>query len=175
MIKRAEGLAISPAQGPAHAEPAGTTPAEEAKQAAARAERSAKSRKSVYIYIATLFLVVLLFTLLSYFVQQRNNSEISTLHQKNASAQMNIEDLQNANKQLKQEKEAGETQISALQGQLDDLKKQLDDARRQWQEETESLRTSSQASYDTLLEEYNTLYNKYTELAEKYGVKVTNE
>lgn len=53
-----------------------------------------KSKKSVYIYIAALFIVVLLFILLSYFIQQRNNSALQSLNADKATAQQNIQDLQ---------------------------------------------------------------------------------
>lgn len=53
-----------------------------------------KSKKSVYIYIAALFIVVLLFILLSYFIQQRNNSALQSLNEDKATAQQNIQDLQ---------------------------------------------------------------------------------
>ena len=170
MVKRADGLT----QFNAPAEAAGGVPEDSAKQDAARAETSEKSRKSVYMYIATLFLVVLLFTLLSYFVQQRNNSEIGSLHEKYATAEQNIENLQTTNLQLQSESDTDKKQINELQGQMEDLNKQITDIRQQWQDDVQSIQVSDQAAYNALLEKYNALQEKYTELAKKNGIMVTD-
>jgi TolA-binding protein len=163
MLKRADGL-----------EEALNNPAPET----VKPEKSGtdKTRKSVYIYIATLFLVVLLFTLLSYFIQQRNNSELSSLNESYATAQQNIENLQDTNLQLKSENDTDKAQITQLQSQLDDMKKQLSDLQQQWQTDVQNVKNSDQAAYTTLQEQYNALMEQYTALAKKYGVKVkTND
>ncbi|SHH79001.1 hypothetical protein SAMN02745823_01040 [Sporobacter termitidis DSM 10068] len=151
MVKRSDGLA----------EALSEMPPEPAAQDKARTE---KSKKSVYVYIAALFLVVVLFTLLSYFMQQRNNSEISSLNEKNASAQLNIENLQSTNLQLKSESDTDKKQISDLQSQVDDLEKQIEDIKQQWQNDVQSVKDADQAAY-------NDLQAKYNELVEKSGSK----
>lgn len=124
--------------------------------------RKEKSRKAVYIYIATLFGVVLIFILLSYFVQLRNNSEISTLYEKNATAQQNIENLQSTNLQLQTDNDSYKEKISELQDQINDLKLQ-------WESDVQTIMEQDKAKYNELLSKYNAL-------AKKYGVKViTND
>lgn len=135
------------------------TPDGDLKQGNARKERS---RKAVYIYIATLFGVVLIFILLSYFVQLRNNSEISTLYEKNATAQQNIENLQSTNLQLQTDNDSYKEKISDLQNQINDLKLQ-------WESDVQTITEQDKAKYNELLSKYNAL-------AKKYGVKViTND
>jgi TolA-binding protein len=98
-----------------------------------QSSKKARSQKSVYIYISTLFLVVILFILLSYMVQQRNSTELSTLHEKNVTAQEHIENLQSANLQLESENnalesesEANKKKIAELESKLDALKSEVD-------------------------------------------------
>ncbi|UOO37682.1 hypothetical protein IZU99_10705 [Oscillospiraceae bacterium CM] len=112
MNKRAEGMPEAQAAGPVKPEKPGTN-------------RKEKSKRSVIIYIATLFIVVFLFILLSYFVQQRNNSQISTLSERNATAQQNIENLQQENLQLKSDNTAFQERIANLEAQVADLQNQL--------------------------------------------------
>jgi peptidoglycan hydrolase CwlO-like protein len=92
-----------------------------------------KSQKSVYIYISTLFFVVMLFIFLSYMVQQRNDTALSALHEKNVTAQEHIENLQSANLQLESENDALMTEsetnkqkIAALESKLEALKSEVD-------------------------------------------------
>ena len=166
MEKRADGLAqfVAPSQAAA--------PSDETEQKADRADKSSKSRRSVYIYIATLFLVVLLFTTLSYFIQQRNSSEIDSLHEKNATAQQNIENLQTVNLQLKEESKSDRALISELRAQLEELEKQITEIRQQWQEEVQSIKQNEQEAYDALLEKYNALMETFTETANQNGAEV---
>lgn len=89
----------------------------------------AKTKKAVYIYITTLFLVVILFMTLSYFIQQRNNTEISALNEKNVSSEQRIVNLQEMNLALKNENgdyqkkiEELEQQIGSLQSEIKELK-----------------------------------------------------
>jgi DNA repair exonuclease SbcCD ATPase subunit len=164
MVRRAEGIAQSPVDVEALDE---TTPEEVLKKVGTE-----KTRKSVYIYIATLFLVVLLFTLLSYFIQQRNNSEISSMNEKYATAQQNIENLQDTNLQLQSESDADKKQIADLQTQISGLEKQLSDMQQQWQADVQNVRDSDQAAYSTLQQQYNELQEQYRALAKKYGIKV---
>lgn len=128
------------------------------KQGRARKE---KSKKAVYIYIATLFGVVLISILLSYFVQLRNNSEISSLYEKNATAQQNIENLQNANLQLQKDNDSYKEMVTTLSDQINELKQ---------------LQSDVQAVTEQDKAKYNELVSKYNALAKKYGVKViTND
>lgn len=120
-----------------------------------------KSKKAVYIYIATLFAVVLFFILLSYFIQLRNNSEISALYEKNATAQQNIENLQNKNFQMQTDNDSYKEKISELQGQIEQIKQQ-------WQ-------TDVQAVTEQDKEKYSELLTKYNALAKKYGFKVITD
>lgn len=121
-----------------------------------------KSKKAVYIYIATLFGVVLISILLSYFVQLRNNSEISSLYEKNATAQQNIENLQNANLQLQKDNDSYKEMVAALSDQINEMKQQL-------QSDVQAVTEQDKAKY-------NELVSKYNALAKKYGVKViTND
>jgi uncharacterized protein HemX len=170
MIKRADGLSELPnaAQFAAAAALTGTpTDDGEAVQEISRLDRKEKSKKSVYIYVATLFIVVLLFTLLSYFVQQRNNSEISTLTQKNATAQLNIENLQSDNQLLQKESSTDRKQIADLQSQVTQLEKKLSDM----QEQSKNTEKSDQQAYSLLLEKYNTLLEQYNTLAKQNGTR----
>ncbi|MEL4107115.1 hypothetical protein AAFA46_09790 [Oscillospiraceae bacterium WX1] len=112
MNKRAEGMSEAQAADPVKPEKHETN-------------RKEKSKRSVIIYIATLFIVVFLFILLSYFVQQRNNSQISTLSERNATAQHNIENLQQENLQLKSDNTAFQERIANLEAQVADLQNQL--------------------------------------------------
>jgi uncharacterized protein HemX len=85
----------------------------------------AKSKISVYLYISALFLVVILFILLSYFIQQRSNTEISALHEKNTAAEQNIENLQDTNLQLKNENEEYQNKIGELEGKISILENEV--------------------------------------------------
>lgn len=129
--------------------------------------KKATSRKSVYIYVSALFVVVLCFILLSYFVQQRNHSEITTLHEKNVSAQQKIENLQNSNLELTAENEAYNAQVAALEEQIADLEAQIREVRKKWLDDVQTVIDNDSAAYNELL-------NKYNELLEKYGIKVKN-
>lgn len=124
----------------------------------------AQSKRSVYIYIGVLFVIVLLFILLSYFIEQRNNSELSTLNEKNATAQQNIENLQTLNLQLQAENETYKSQVSALEEQIDALEERIKKIQEEWRHDVANIRNSD-------AEQYNELLAKYNELAEKYGVK----
>lgn len=98
--------------------------------------KKVKSQKSVYIYISTLFFVVMLFIFLSYMVQQRNNTALSALHEKNVTAQEHIENLQSANLQLESENDAlitesetNKKKIAELESKLEALKREVDTIR----------------------------------------------
>lgn len=119
-----------------------------------------KLRKSVYIYIATLFLIVMLFTVLSYFVQQRNNTEISSLNEKNASAQQNIENLQTTNQQLLKESTEDKKAITQLQDQVKTLKEQLTSAELKLKTDVQTITDKDQVAYNELLAKYNELLQK---------------
>lgn len=119
--------------------------------------RREKSRKSVYIYVATLFLAVFLFMLLSYFMQQRNNSEISWLNEKNATAQQKIENLQNAMIQLQAENAAYEKQVADLQAQISELEGRIIEIRKAWRADVQSVLDADREAYNDLLEKYNEL------------------
>lgn len=121
----------------------------------------AKSRKSVYIYVAVLFLIVLLFILLSYLMQQRNNSELYTLNEKNATAQQNIENLQTTNIQLQDENGVYEARIKELEAKISSLEEKVHDTERLWQSDVQNVKNSDAALYNELQEKYNELVNKY--------------
>lgn len=127
-----------------------------------------KSKKSVYIYIAALFLIVLLFILLSYLMQQRNNSELHTLNEKNATAQLNIDNLQTTNMQLQEENGLYEAKVEDLEEQVGSLEKEIEDTKLLWQNEIQNVKKSDAALYNELME-------KYTELMKKYEVKENNK
>lgn len=102
------------------------------KQEAANREGGGRerSRKSVYLYVSALFFIVMAFILLSYMIQQRSNTEISALHEKNTTAQQHIENLQEENILLREENEAYkekvwelESRINALHNEVNALKK----------------------------------------------------
>lgn len=77
-----------------------------------RSDKKEKSKKAVYIYIATLFGVVLIFILLSYFIQLRNNSEASSKYEKNATAMQKT--LQYENIQLQTNNNSDKDMIIAF-------------------------------------------------------------
>lgn len=116
-----------------------------------------KSRKSVYIYVATLFLVAFLFMLLSYFVQERNDSEMSTLHEKNVTAQEKIENLQDENIQLLSDNEAYQQQAADFNEQVEALESQVADIRQQWLADVQKIVDSERERYNELLDQYNEL------------------
>ncbi len=119
-----------------------------------------KSKKAVYMYVAVLFLIVILFTLLSYFIQQRNNSQLYTLNEKNATAQQNIENLQEMNLQLNTENDALQAKLSGLEAEIDDLERQLGVITQQWQDEVQLVRETDAVKYNELLAKYNELIEK---------------
>lgn len=129
--------------------------------------KKTKSQKSVYIYIAALFIIVVLFILLSYFMQQRNNSTLSTLSEQNATAQQNIENLQTTNQQLQAENDIYEAKLTDLQTQIGQLEDQLEGVRLAWQNDMQNIKKND-------LAKYNELFAKYSELIEKYEVKGNN-
>lgn len=129
--------------------------------------RKLKSQKSVFIYIAALFVIVLLFIILSYFMQQRNNSALHTLNEQNATAQQNIENLQSTNIHLQTENEIYQTKILDLEAQISKLEDQLEDVRVAWLKDVQSIKKND-------LAKYNTLFKQYRELIEKYEVEGNN-
>ena len=153
MMKRADGMAAfsQPGEDPYKASRDGHA------QEDSCADRKEKSKKSVYIYIATLFIVALLFTLLSYFVQQRNNTEINSLSRINATAQQNLENLLSDNLKLRSENDTDKKQISELKKKIDELEKQIGDIRQQWQDEVRNVITNDRMAYDALLQRYAAL------------------
>ncbi len=128
----------------------------------------ATSKKSVYIYIAVLFLIVLFFILLSYFIQQRNNSALHTLNEQNATAQQNIQNLQTTNLDLRAENDTLRVLISELEAKAGDLEDQLNEVRLEWKNDVENVKTNDAAQYNELLAQYN-------ELIDNYEVKVDKD
>lgn len=120
----------------------------------------AKSKKSVYMYIASLFFIVFLFILLSYFIQQRNNSELHLLSEKNASAQQKIENLQADNLRLKDENLTYQQNVDEMEKQIEALEKQIKEVRANWQDDVDNVTKN-------YLAQYNALFEKYVELLEK--------
>jgi uncharacterized membrane protein YvbJ len=128
-------------------------------------EQKTASKKSVIIYIATLFLVVIFFIVLSYLINNRNSSQIDTLHQKNATAQQNIEDLQSENISLKDENAAYEIRLAELEEQVAGLEGELRQTRINWRNDVQDVLTADS-------ERYNELLVKYNELTENDDIKV---
>ena len=159
MIKRAEGASSAPAD------------FEDAERELSRADKREKSKRSVYIYIATLFIIVLLFTLLSYFVQNRNNSEISTLTQKNATAQLNIENLQSENLRLREDSVNEKKQLATLAEQVAVLEKQLTALQQKLKDELSALTTQDKQKFDVLQGQYNALLEQYNALVKLNGAR----
>jgi cell division protein FtsB len=120
-------------------------------------EKKASSKKSVIIYIATLFIVVLVFIVLSYLNSNRSSFQISTLHQKNATALQNIEDLQSENLLLKGEKAAFEEKLAELEQKAWELESQLRETRVSWRDDVQDILTSDSEKYNELLDKYNEL------------------
>ena len=120
-----------------------------------------KSKRSVYIYIATLFVIVVLFILLSYFMQQRNNSELHTLNEKNATAQLNIENLQTAKLEIQAENDANKTKIAELEKQVSSLEDEIKQVRIDWQNDVQNTKNNDTLQYNELLAQYNELTQKY--------------
>jgi peptidoglycan hydrolase CwlO-like protein len=67
------------------------------------AARRLKSRRGVIVYVVTLFLVAMLFTILSYFVQARHTREVTELTEKNVSAMAESANLQEENESLRRD------------------------------------------------------------------------
>ena len=169
MIKRADGLAelqkpvrLSTVSGTYRSDPADN--GEKERQETGRTDKKDNIRKSVYIYIATLFIVVLMFTLLSYFVQLRNNTEISSLTQRNATSQLDVENLQSENLRLQEENSADKKQLAALQAQVAELNKQLADLQQKSQDALQNIETQDKKTYDALQGKYNALQEQYDAL-----------
>lgn len=104
------------------------------KPAEKSAEAKKKTEKSVTIYIAILFAVVILLLFLSYFIQERRNSDtISDLTEQHSAfstqALQNIEELQNKNLTLAEELEAANKQIEDLQEELEKAETELGEKR----------------------------------------------
>lgn len=129
--------------------------------------KKARSRRSVYIYVATLFIVVLGFILLSYFMQQRNNTEINALNEKNLTAEQHLENLQDTNIDLQSENDSLKTQITDLEQQITDLENELKDVRKNWLNDVQDIMNTDKTKYNELLDKYNALIKKY-------GIKVNN-
>jgi uncharacterized protein YlxW (UPF0749 family) len=85
-----------------------------------------RSRKSVYLYVSALFLIVMAFILLSYMIQQRSNTEISALHEKNTTAQQHIENLQEENIRLREENDVYKVKIAELESRINALTNEVD-------------------------------------------------
>lgn len=131
-------------------------------------EQKAASKKSVYIYIATLFFVVIFFIVLSYLINDRNNSQIHTLNEKNVTAQQHVENLQSDNLQLHSENDAYEMKITEIEQQLAALKIELRETRKNWRDDVQAVLT-----YDR--EQYNALLSQYNVLKENYDIKVDSD
>ncbi len=150
MNKRADGLA------------------EAQKDAASQAEHKTASKKHVLIYIVTLFVVVIFFIVLSYLINDRNSSQIHTLHEKNMTAQEKIENLQSENIRLKTETEEYEVKIKELEQQLEDTENELRQTRINWREDVQAVLSFDREQYSALLEQYN-------ELKENEDIKVDSD
>lgn len=87
----------------------------------------AKTKKAVYVYITTLFLVVIMFMTLSYFIQQRNNTEISVLNEKNVSSEQRIVNLQETNKSLMDDNENKKKKIDELEQKITSLQNEINE------------------------------------------------
>ncbi len=120
-------------------------------------EHKIATKRSVIIYIATLFLVVIFFIVLSYLINNRNNSQIHTLHEKNITAQQSIEDLQNENLELKSEKSLNEEKIEELEQKVSELESDLRETRVNWRNDVQEVLDNSQEQYNELMEQYNAL------------------
>ncbi|NCB52483.1 MAG: hypothetical protein EOM54_11495 [Clostridia bacterium] len=109
---------------------------------------------SVFMYITVMFSVVVCLILLSYFIQQRNNSEtIESLTQQHAefssTALEKIENLQNTNIALIEKADKYESRISDLEEEERVLRQQLTDSA--------ASRATLQSDYDTLQLKYNAI------------------
>ncbi len=93
----------------------------------------------MYLYLSALFVLVLMFMLLSYFTSQRNTTEINSLHEKNTAAQQRIENLQTNNMQLQDENKTYKDKINELEGQVSALQQEID-ALKQLQADAQSNR-----------------------------------
>ena len=130
------------------------------KAADARDNVAPPGRKAVIKYIIILIAVVLFFVVLSYFIQQRNHTELNQLYQ---TAQENIKGLQDENLRLTDQAAADAKTISDLQQQIKDLQTQLNDLQTSSQESQTAL-TDSKDKYDELLTRYNDLLDQYNAL-----------
>jgi len=114
-------------------------------------ERSGQ-KYSVFLYVSIMFTVVICIILLSYFVQQRNNSEtIETLTEQHTqfstSALQKIENLQNTNLTLTEKTAEQEETIARLEEELDAAEEKI-------------------AGLETAASERDTLQKKYDALAD---------
>lgn len=176
MIKRADGLAelqkpVRLSTAPGTFGSVAADGGEKERQETGRTDKKDNIRRSVYIYIATLFIVVLMFTLLSYFVQQRYNTGISSLTQRNATSQLNIERLQDENLRLREDNGNDKKQLTELQEQVAALNKQLADLQQKSKDALQNLETQDKKTYDALQGKYNTLQEQYDALVKLNGAR----
>ncbi|MGE4484356.1 MAG: hypothetical protein AB7C97_04465 [Oscillospiraceae bacterium] len=111
---------------------------------------------SVFMYITVMFTVVVCLILLSYFIQQRNNSEtIASLTQQHAefstTALQKIENLQDTNIELVEK-------VDKYENQLSDLKQE--------NTATKQLLTDTEAREEILQSDYNTLQLRYNAISD---------
>ncbi len=146
MNRRAEGLPVS-------------------EKTDSKTEQKASSRKAVFIYVATLFIVVIFFIVLSYLNSSRNNTQIHTLHEKNVTAQQNIDELNAENMLLQEENDAYKAKLDELEQKINSMNSELKQTRKNWQADVQDVINSDQEKYNALLKQYN-------ELIENNDIKV---
>jgi len=117
------------------------------------AEVRKKSENAVLVYVIVLFSVVLALIILSYFIQQRRNSDaISSLNQQHTEftnqANQNIEDLQNKNQELTKQLAESEAKLAESEKKTDELQTELDNAKKDWAADVKTVT-------DTLKTDYN--------------------
>ncbi|HHT16558.1 MAG TPA: hypothetical protein GXZ77_02400 [Papillibacter sp.] len=127
------------------------------------AARRMKSRRSVITYVVTLFLVAMLFTILSYFVQARHSREVTELTQKSVSAMAKSADLQKENESLRKDVDDLITERNDLVKELDQLKEKL--------QATEAEKNALAQATQEMEQELARLVEKYNELARQFGYK----
>lgn len=113
-----------------------------------------KQKYSVTAYIAMFVTAVLLVMILSYFIGQRNHSEtINALNEKNTTAQLRIEELQDSNMEMQAKLEEYELSAEAMESTIERLENEL--------ASLEEQQRAYEKDYFELLERYQALKDKY--------------
>lgn len=119
-------------------------------------KQQSRSRRAVIMYTIALFAVVIVFILLSYFIDKRNDTAVAALHEQNSSALQKIEALGDEAERLR-----GETaEKDAL---IAELEEELRQARLDWAEDTKRIEDRYKADYNELLQELNELLSQTEE------------